>query len=165
MKFVWPIMATALLAGCQAQQDATAPSAPAANDQAATTAPAESPAAIDIAAISGAWAPYSTGADTEFGNLDISADRAVFSRLGTATVAMQGRFAVLTWTAIQPEARNICGEEPPPLVEFRVTPKATILAEGTPGDFIELSFYRRVEAMGADRETTTDLCRIATWER
>ena len=163
MRAALALFAAGLAAACQAPARDADP-APVATQAIAATSDSP-PETFDLSRIAGAWRPYSDGADQEFGQLEITADRVTFSRLGTATMAVKGRFGLLTWTQFQPAARDLCGEAPPPLVEFRIIPKATILAEGTPGEWLEVSFYKSVEAISANRETTTDLCRISTWDR
>lgn len=164
MKAAALLAAMLLVAACQRAPSEAALVAGDGPTPSATPAPA-APEAFDPAEIIGTWRPYSDGAEQEFGSLAITEGRIAFTNLGTADYQLRGRYAVLSWREFQPAARDLCGDAPPEVVEFRPEDKNATLAAGTPGQWLQLSFFASARAIGTDRSTSNELCRIVTWSR
>lgn len=165
MKAAVGLAAVLLLASaCQRPASEATPSP---DGTAWSPAPSETAAAgvFAQAQIIGTWRPYSRGTDLEFGSLEITDSRISLANFGSADYQLRGRYAVLTWREFYSEARILCGNAPPELLEFELEDKREILAAGTPGQWLSVSFFETAAAIGTDRSTSTELCRVSTWSR
>ncbi|MEP0190368.1 MAG: hypothetical protein ABJP70_07095 [Erythrobacter sp.] len=117
-------------------------------------------------AIAGEWLPRSTGTDTDFGTMTITKDALSFALGGEANLSMIGNVAALEWRSTSKALIDMCGSKPPNLASFTLTDKDQLLSADTPGQWLEVRFFREEAGLAIYPPSPNErLCRISTWER